>query len=459
MCLVMVCLVVVLVAQLCMLRVGEANEAGRNPFLSRQYSCGMGGLSLEELADCGVGIVSHFPWPRASEDPDMEKMRDFVQRAHELDILVLPYVSAEKAWEDFDAVQYPRNSAGSVPYYHAVSPKEHRDWIIIRPDGMLQLRYGEYVEGPEGEMVPKWDVPPGPGSYYMCANVAGYRDAVIKGCRETMELGFDGLFIDNAVTARLMRFGRCYGPDYKKHEHRFPDQDNQYAYTQLMGEMVGTIRSFGDEKIAFLNGGLESAFDDVRDVGMLESYVCGGGQGRWHSWEQVQAWAKAYEQERVNGRVVTALSYIDGQEHPKLDDAYYCYCCALWSGFVWAGSSDGRVLYRAHLIQPRAERTQRDGIYYRLYDNGIVAVNPSDQSRSTALPLIDTMTEPVDLYSGMALPCNGGEFTVNVPPESGRVYIHRAEAVRVYAEEARMLARREQQREEHSQLSDGSGQP
>jgi hypothetical protein len=406
-----------------------------NPFLTGQYACGNQSLELEELADCGVTILSHDTWTE-----DLGSMRARVRRAHELGMRVLPYVSPEKAWDDFIAARSPENVGGAIPYYLAVSPKEHREWIIVRPDGLYQVRYGTIVDGPNGEKQYQWPEPgPGPGSWYMCANAKGYPEAVIAGCQAVLDMGFDGLFIDNAVVGRLSNVP-CFGPQLGKHQHIYPDRDNTYAYPELIRRMAASARARDPGMIVFPNGGLEDAFKAIRTAGMLESYICAGGQGRWHSWERVEAWAKEYENERAEGRAVVALSYPDGKDHPVLDDTYYCYAAARWSDLVWGGGGSSTQLYRARLIVPTGPRAREGGIAYRAYDRGMVVVNPGLEPCSATLPLAPGLSDPVDLYAAVAVPVREGRFEVTLPRESGRVYVERAEAMRIYAEEARLEA-------------------
>jgi hypothetical protein len=52
---------------------------GQNPLLRVGYACGSQSLKPEELADCGVAILSHYAWTQ-----DISAVRAYLQRAHEL---------------------------------------------------------------------------------------------------------------------------------------------------------------------------------------------------------------------------------------------------------------------------------------------------------------------------------------------------------------------------------------
>jgi hypothetical protein len=72
-------------------QVAAAARERENLFLTGQYACGNQGLQVEELADCGVTILSHDTWVE-----DMAAMRARVRRAHELGMRVLAYVSRRR---------------------------------------------------------------------------------------------------------------------------------------------------------------------------------------------------------------------------------------------------------------------------------------------------------------------------------------------------------------------------
>lgn len=401
------------------------------------YQCG-GGISLEELADCGCTLYTHF-----SFSPDREVTKKFIERAHRLGIKVLPYVSAEKAWDDFNLVQ-SRNPVAAVPFYYAVSPKEHKDWIFVRSDGVEQARYARYKDG---KWI--WDIPPGPGSWYMCPNSPGYVEAVLKGCRDTMEMGFDGLFIDNVGVRRLDTIGICCGPRHGKHQHIYPEKDERYAYTELIKKMAETIKSSGKDKIVFMNGGLEQPFDSCRDAGMIESYCVSSFLGPEHqkNWTREYDLAKRHMDETRTGRIITCLPYIDGKDRPARDDAFYCFACCKLSGFTWASTTatslSSLFLRTSSMMgQPVSDFVEKDGIHYRLYEKGLVAVNPSNRNREITLTTEKIPYNPVSLYDGNWSERADGIVKLALPASSGRVYIGREEALRIFLEEMRFWLRR-----------------
>ncbi len=154
----------------------------------QQYACGTNGMDLEALHECGVTLLSHFDWTL-----DGATMTRFIAKAHALGIRLLPHISAEKAWyldTPTRLRQFNRRSpAGSIPYYRAVDPSLHREWILVDELGRLTPRYGCYVKDESDEWVLKWGVwkvhgqtyedavNPDPWSWYMCSSAVGYIDA------------------------------------------------------------------------------------------------------------------------------------------------------------------------------------------------------------------------------------------------------------------------------------------
>jgi hypothetical protein len=62
---------------------------------------------------------------------------------------------------------------------------------------------------------------------------------------------------------------------------------------------------------------------------------------------------------------------------------------------------------------------EREGMYFRRYEEGFVAVNPSDS-------LISSKVEydcVVDYYSGSGIDGVEGNVAISIPPQSGRVYL------------------------------------
>ncbi len=452
-------LVAMLVLAGCWISHSVCEAAEDNPWqiAECQYACGAGGMDLKTLHECGVTLVSHVDWTL-----DAEPMKQYLAEAHKLGIKLLPYVSPEKAWF-MDTPErlrqfHRRNSRAAIPYYQAVDPSAHREWILIDKLGRPAPRYGSYVNSDAGEWELKWGIwevhgqkyqdhdNPNPWSWYMCSSAEGYIDAVERGVRASMDMGFDGVFLDNTSTKRL---ALCHGAELQKHKHRPPGHNTDKTYQELAERVYETVKSYGPEKIVLLNGGREDAYEPIRNGAMIESYICtGGARERIHKWEQVLKWARQFRDERKHGRVVTALSYLGSSRYPPKDDCFYTYACAQLSGFKWTASSPRkdvvRLLYRARLIVPQGELESREGLWYRHYDRGIVVVNPVSGSKAEgSIPLPADIGTPVDLYTGQRLPVADGKVAISVAAESGRVVVEAADALDNYVSECATILSRD----------------
>lgn len=428
-----------------------AGEATKPSLLQHQYLCQPQGMDLTTLSQCGVTVVSHVPCGM-----DAEKSKRFIADAHALGIKLLPYVSPEKAWnlDTPDRLNnfVEANPGTSVPYYKAVDPSSHPEWIIIDDQGRPFPRYGSYVKNELGESVLTWTRWGAHGqlvewpqnrnkfTWLMCSSAEGYIDAVQRGVRAVMDLGFDGVFVDNVYNGRLPL---CHGHELGEHRHRNPDENTDRTYQQIVERIHTTVKRYGADKIVLLNSGLEDTFAGCRDAAMIESYICTvhvgtpGKKGRTYDWKAILRCARRYADEAAHGRTITALTYTGESGYPPKDDCFYTYACAQLSGFKWSGSGPRldavRTLYRARLIVPTTEMTEENGIWRRSYDRGIVAVNPANENDVVAsLPLPAGLANPVDLYSGRLLEIKDGHVQLSVPAESGRVVVAREDAIDNY---------------------------
>ena len=416
---------------------GLAESLAPMPMTEHQYACGYNGMDLQDLHDCGVTLLSHFPW-----STDMEEMRRYIEKAHRLGIRLLPYISGEKAWY-LDTPQRlhvfnKRSPAAAVPYYQAVDPSAHPQWILIDELGRLTPRYGSYVKNASGQWEVRWGVWHAhgqryedlenlrPWSWYMCSSVEDYLDAVEAGVRAVMDLGFDGVFLDNTYRERLPE---CHGAELNKHQHRAAGHNTDTTYVELARRVYLTVKSYGPGKIVLLNDGTQDVYAPIRDGAMIESYINAfAKRDDPDHWKKILGWAHDFQDEAEHGRFLTALSYLGSSDHPAKDDCFYTYACAGLSGFKWTATTPrpdvARLLYRARLIVPRGKLQEKDGLWYRAYDRGLVALNPDRKSESEAwLPLPASMRTPVELYGGRQLQVKNGRFHMRVDRQAGRVVV------------------------------------
>jgi len=411
------------------------------------YACGTSGMSLEELASAGVTLLSHAPW--GWEGKTAKQVEAFLDEAHRYGIKVIPYVTLYKVIDSRETKDGYHTK--DHPFFKELDLVEHPEWALIDEKGNIRRPFDceRYRSG----------------VHQSCTNVAGLAQAYVRGVKNLMDIGFDGLFVDNAIP-----YPTCYGPKYGKHKHIHPDKDNVYTYHLALKQVYDLVKQYGDDKVVMLNTGTGpcEVYADCDDGTMVESYLCSfveeKGKNRWHTFDQVIGWAK--EKKHVDyiasGKALVALSYLGRTKYSIKDDAFYSSACGKMSRFLWTsnvwrsswtakvgdrrGNDLVRLLYRVNLKKPLTAIKEKDGVTYRVFASGTVAVNPGDSYLDTQLPAPVGVTEVCDLYSGIVLPVSSGEITVRIPPESGRLYICPDAVFASYLKECSVAAKGIQQR-------------
>jgi hypothetical protein len=229
-----------------------------------------------------------------------------------------------------------------------------------------------------------------------------------------MDLGFDGLFIDN-VHPEV-----CFGPERGKHKHVHADKNNPEAYKMLLAQVRRLVKSYGDDKVCVLNSGdLREEYAEYSDGLMWESYIFGDAQRR-QDWPQVRKAADDWRQYVDRGKAVLALSNVGGEnEEQRKENAFYAYACAKLSGFLWAR------YYELNLVRigkPIDDMRSANGVHYRNYEKGVVAVNPDCKVQTVEILLNMKNAAFVDVFTGKTLNAENGCLKIAVPPNAGRVY-------------------------------------
>ena len=332
----------------------------------------------------------------------------WVKEFHEIGIRSIAYVSFYKAPNISKVEDRRRWEGGSPgidecrknPFWQAVDLSKHPEWTLITEDGELKRPFSNP------------DYPP--GWYQVCTNVEGYAEAVLQGVKGLMEMGFDGLFIDNVHPE-----ADCFGPENQRHEHPHPDKNNAETYKMLLAQVRPLVKSYGQDKICVLNsGGVRGEYAPYGDALMWESYIFGGAERR-HDWPRIRGAVDEWKTHIDGGKAILALSYVGGEKAEKQkENAFYAYACAKLSGFLWARS---RIFDRVRLGMPVGYIQMLQGVHYRLYQKGVVAVNPESDDKSIGVPV--PSSDFLDLFSSEMLKANEGKLCVKIPSDAGRVYL------------------------------------
>jgi len=323
----------------------------------------------EGLAASKVAFVTHCP-----------VNREYFERCHALGIRCFPYVTF-----------YQGNADRS---YEDLNLKDHPEFIEVDAEGNLK-RTGF------------WESEDAKNMYTTCPNVKGYQDAMVAWVRKIMELGADGVFVDN-----LSHRAECFGPKFKQHQHLYPDQD--HAFAMLLKRVRELIKQYRPDGAILGNSAsplnLPREFWKYLDADMMESYIC-----TWVSKERWMDWHNHWHASGVKlqpflqaGKQIQCLSYTGHTPYGVREDSFFCYASARLGGMVWNGGQglanpDTAILYQIRLGRPLADEQEENGVFYRVFERGLVAVNPDREQKAqiTIKPPIPT-TRLVDLAGGGA---------------------------------------------------------
>jgi hypothetical protein len=166
---------------------------------------------------------------------------------------------------------------------------------------------------------------------------------------------------------------------------------------------------------------------------MSESYICTWvATDRWGDWHE--NW-NGLDKKVPAGKQVCCLSYLGHDtKHSLKDDAFFCYASARLMNFIWgAGYSlaqvkdDGPVrrLYGLTLGGPVSQEAVVDGVHFRRFANGLVAVNPTDREQTLAVQGDAPTSRLWDVYEEKPLSVERDGVRLILPPQSGRVYLYK----------------------------------
>ncbi len=319
---------------------------------SETYAFGTGPGDWDALAQSKVAFVTHCP-----------VIRDYFERAHALGVRCFPYVTFYQGF--------------ASQTYEDLNLKDHPEFIEVDGEGNLK-RTGF------------WETEDAKNMYTTCPNVQAYQDAMVAWVRKIMELGADGVFVDN-LGSRV----ECFGPKFGKHQHVYEDQN--HAFAMLLKRVREVIREYKPDGAVLGNSAsptsLPKEYWKYLDAEMLESYICTWvSTERWMDWtdhwnkvgKDLQPYVRA-------GKQIQALSYLGHTPYGVREDAFFCYASARLAGFVWngggpIGNSETADLYRLRLGKALTGELEDSGVHYRVFEKGLVAVNP-DKEKPAAITL------------------------------------------------------------------------
>jgi Hypothetical glycosyl hydrolase family 15 len=379
---------------------------------SETYAFSPGPNAWGALAASKVAFVTHCP-----------VNREYFKRLHALGIRAFPYVTFYQGF--------------ATRTYEGVNLKDHPEFIEIDAHGNLQ-RTGF------------WESEDAKNMYTTCPAVAGYQDAMVAWVRRIMELGADGVFVDNLSSRR-----HCYGPKFGRHKHITDDSNEAFAI--LLKRVREVVKEYKPDGAVLGNSAdppsLPHIFWKYLDAEMLESYICTWvSKERWFDWNEhwykrgvvLQPFIKA-------GKQIQALSYLGHTPYGVREDAFFCYASARLAGFVWNGGRplsdpDTAILYQIRLGPPLGPEQQEQDVHYRLFERGLVAVNPNKKQPGTLTLPASVPSILYDLFPARSGKSDAGRRVelgpsrrLTIPTYAGRVYLYAAGTANALSKEGPTL--------------------
>lgn len=282
--------------------------------------------------------------------------------------------------------------------HDALDLVNHPDWICIDKDG---------------KDVPSiWGSNNGhPGLFYTCFHQQGLHDAALAQVRKLMEMGADGVFIDNAGPV-----AECFGAQFGKHRH--PETgSNTKMYQRLQQEVYELVKSFGTDRIVMINSGIIPEQWAWSDAQMWESCICGAGTAeRMQEWIELEYEGRIHAEAVRHGKVPVILSYLDARLY----------------GFPWAdwftlSKTDhdkrlAKATYVARLGKPLGPPKQSGKVWYREFEKGLVVLNPESTTIYCVVPVRSTGSFD-DAGYDRTFVSSAGKLRLEMLPESGRVMV------------------------------------
>jgi hypothetical protein len=380
----------------------------------------------------------------------VQAKREIIDKLHQRGVRVANYVNAwamysaeginreiKRRQQTGESIQEDWWAMRESPVNQSMDLTLHPEWVLMGPEGYPRNKPFTSEEIYHGNTV----------ALQSCPNAVGYREALLATVKNLMEMGEDGVFMDCTESFETdPAQKRCYGPELGKHQHVHPDMTNAQVYLGLQKEIYGLVKSYGEERVVLLNSSWKPEYLRSADASMLESFILTSSRYRWQDWEELQKMRQGTDPALQAGKAVLALSYCGYTPNPIDDDAFYAYTCARLFGYAWADwftLADARstLLYRLNLGAPKSEILEYNGLLYRIFEEGVVVVNPYKGERELRIdtghpaPLRDVLTNHryarADLKENLMQGLHGQDMYktwpvnlwVTIPGESGHVFI------------------------------------
>lgn len=280
--------------------------------------------------------------------------------------------------------------------------------------------------------------------YLTCANSPSYWKLSLDYVKKLMDMGADGVFVDNVRGERQ----ECFAPKFDKspgdpiknpefqsysHEHLFPNATHTYAFDRMLQAIKELVKSYGEDKIVTENTWLDKPNYYVHaDMVMWESFIYSWawkGRAKSASWENIKKKAGNISWFLDSGKQVTALSSI-GRHKDAKDDAFWAFSASNLLGMKWWAGLNGsgaEVLYSVQLGKGLKPFEETNMVASKTFENGLIVLNDGteDKHLEFALPKENNKKYLVDLYNDSnKIQIKGNKVKISVPAKMARVYLY-----------------------------------
>lgn len=250
-----------------------------------------------------------------------------------------------------------------------------------------------------------------------------FRYYLVNKVKDILEKGFDGVFLDDVVLDP-----RSLGP---------PLYDtpvyNETRYGKWIDALVKLFKEIKDTgALIIYNAGWSTPNDELMkyaDGVLLESHP-GSWSGDlknpkyyYRDWSWIYQISLKAQEFAEQGKIVVALSY--GGDKAA---AYYTYAATrLFDFYYWFATPDlvkivDSPVLKLNLGDPLGKHKVVNGVFYRIYSNGLVVLNPYPTQKKVKITVLSKWSALKDL-DGNVFQVKNGEVEITINGRSGMILI------------------------------------
>lgn len=264
-----------------------------------------------------------------------------------------------------------------------------------------------------------------PGLFATCFHQADLRHNALTQVLNIMNLGADGIFLDNAAPPF-----ECYAPKFGKHRHDDPYQTNTAAAEELQKTIYKLVKTYGEDKVVIHNSGILPSHWAYADAQMWEVRFDEKTPELAYDWPEYQYAAEEHADAIRHGKVAMIVPHFgDAPDEKRREGALYAYAYSRIYGFTMADFFDlaktpelASSIYSIRLGKSPSGVQESGGVLYRVFENGVVALNPTPSAASVNIP-VPPDSSFTDVSRDRKLTASAGVIRLEMSPESGRVLL------------------------------------